>query len=150
MRAPRVWTDVEPLALPRLRLARLRPPAVRRWRRQRSRCRAHNDVRTLGRRQDGHDRARGDRRCVWGLLGHHLGRTKRLHLTSPDIYCYACDDAKLDPQLAKHLANFGIEVATQTKTEKSMTELVRPTACGCEVSSLIMSSNAASGAEPQL
>ncbi|KAL8283622.1 hypothetical protein RQP46_005417 [Phenoliferia psychrophenolica] len=40
-----------------------------------------------------------------------------------DVYCYACDDAKLDPQLAKHLANFGIEVATQTKTEKSMTEL---------------------------
>ncbi|KAK4702423.1 ubiquitin carboxyl-terminal hydrolase 5/13, partial [Phenoliferia sp. Uapishka_3] len=40
-----------------------------------------------------------------------------------DVYCYACDDAKLDPSLAKHLANFGIEVATQTKTEKSMTEL---------------------------
>ena len=43
-----------------------------------------------------------------------------------DVYCYSCDDAKLDPLLAKHLGNFGIEVASQTKTEKSMTELVRP------------------------
>lgn len=41
-----------------------------------------------------------------------------------DVYCYSCDDAKLDPLLAKHLGNFGIEVASQTKTEKSMTELV--------------------------
>lgn len=40
------------------------------------------------------------------------------------MYCYSCDDAKLDPLLAKHLGNFGIEVASQTKTEKSMTELV--------------------------
>jgi ubiquitin carboxyl-terminal hydrolase 5/13 len=45
---------------------------------------------------------------------------------SADVYCYACDDARLDPHLAKHLSNFGIEVASQSKTEKSMTELVRP------------------------
>ena len=41
-----------------------------------------------------------------------------------DIYCYSCNDAKLDPELAAHLAVFGINVQTQTKTEKSMTELV--------------------------
>lgn len=41
-----------------------------------------------------------------------------------DIYCYTCNDAKTDPELALHLANFGINVQTQTKTEKSMTELV--------------------------
>jgi len=41
-----------------------------------------------------------------------------------DIYCYVCNDAQLDPDLAKHLANFGIRVEAQTKTEKSMTELV--------------------------
>lgn len=41
-----------------------------------------------------------------------------------DIYCYICDDAKLDPDLAFHLGTFGIEVLGQTKTEKSMTELV--------------------------
>ncbi|EPQ61322.1 ubiquitinyl hydrolase [Gloeophyllum trabeum ATCC 11539] len=40
-----------------------------------------------------------------------------------DIYCYECNDAKLDPDLARHLRNFGINVETQTKTEKSMTEL---------------------------
>ena len=42
-----------------------------------------------------------------------------------DIYCYQCNDAKEDPNLAVHLASFGINVQTQTKTEKSMTELVR-------------------------
>ncbi|VDC03208.1 unnamed protein product [Peniophora sp. CBMAI 1063] len=40
-----------------------------------------------------------------------------------DIYCYICDDAKTDPELPAHLAAFGINVASQTKTEKSMTEL---------------------------
>ncbi|KAL1916406.1 uncharacterized protein VTP21DRAFT_5597 [Calcarisporiella thermophila] len=40
-----------------------------------------------------------------------------------DIYCYACDDAKIDNDLAVHLANFGINVANLQKTEKSMTEL---------------------------
>lgn len=40
-----------------------------------------------------------------------------------DIYCYICNDAKQDPELAAHLATFGINVQTQTKTEKSMTEL---------------------------
>ncbi|KAK2460221.1 hypothetical protein APHAL10511_007756 [Amanita phalloides] len=40
-----------------------------------------------------------------------------------DIYCYACNDARLDPELTEHLANFGINVAAQKKTEKSMTEL---------------------------
>jgi ubiquitin carboxyl-terminal hydrolase 5/13 len=42
-----------------------------------------------------------------------------------DIYCYLCNDARVDPHLSKHLANFGIEVSEQKKTEKSMTELVR-------------------------
>lgn len=41
-----------------------------------------------------------------------------------DIYCYICNDSKLDPDLALHLSTFGINVQTQQKTEKSMTELV--------------------------
>ncbi len=41
-----------------------------------------------------------------------------------DIYCYLCNDTKLDPYLGKHLANFGINVGSQQKTEKSITELV--------------------------
>ncbi|GAA5894063.1 hypothetical protein JCM8208_002337 [Rhodotorula glutinis] len=42
---------------------------------------------------------------------------------SADVYCYACDDARVDLDIAKHLSTFGIEVASQKKTEKSMTEL---------------------------
>ena len=40
-----------------------------------------------------------------------------------DVYCYACDDARIDPSLAEHLALFGMQVAQLQKTEKSMTEL---------------------------
>ncbi|KAI6026542.1 hypothetical protein BKA83DRAFT_4244774 [Pisolithus microcarpus] len=40
-----------------------------------------------------------------------------------DIYCYACNDARIDPDLPTHLATFGINVASQKKSEKSMTEL---------------------------
>ncbi|KXN86253.1 Ubiquitin carboxyl-terminal hydrolase 14 [Leucoagaricus sp. SymC.cos] len=42
---------------------------------------------------------------------------------SADIYCYVCDDAKQDPEIAAHLASFGINVQTLSKTEKTMTEL---------------------------
>ncbi|KAF8628847.1 hypothetical protein AX17_005907 [Amanita inopinata Kibby_2008] len=40
-----------------------------------------------------------------------------------DIYCYACNDAKIDPDIATHLSTFGITLHTMKKTEKSMTEL---------------------------
>ncbi|KAJ1815368.1 ubiquitin C-terminal hydrolase Ubp14 [Coemansia sp. RSA 2598] len=40
-----------------------------------------------------------------------------------DAYCYACDDNKMDPNLASHLAAFGINVSAQQKTEKSVAEL---------------------------
>ncbi|KAJ7172145.1 hypothetical protein C8R46DRAFT_1084933 [Mycena filopes] len=40
-----------------------------------------------------------------------------------DIYCYKCNDARLDPDLAQHLSVFGINVKTAQKTEKSMTEM---------------------------
>jgi ubiquitin carboxyl-terminal hydrolase 5/13 len=42
-----------------------------------------------------------------------------------DVYCYQCDDSKTDLELASHLATFGINVLTQEKTQKTMTELVR-------------------------
>lgn len=45
-------------------------------------------------------------------------------ITRVDAYCYACDESRVDPELATHLKNVGINVASQTKTEKSMTELV--------------------------
>ncbi|GAA5968215.1 hypothetical protein JCM11641_003774 [Rhodosporidiobolus odoratus] len=70
-----------------------------------------------------------------GGNGHALGHTQETgHAVavkmgtiepdgSADVYCYACDDARIDPDISKHLATFGIEVAEQKKTEKSMTEL---------------------------
>ncbi|KAK2861396.1 hypothetical protein FQN49_004244 [Arthroderma sp. PD_2] len=42
---------------------------------------------------------------------------------SADIYCYTCNDEKTDPELAHHLAHWGINIAEQEKTEKSLTEL---------------------------
>ncbi|KAG0141602.1 hypothetical protein CROQUDRAFT_110388 [Cronartium quercuum f. sp. fusiforme G11] len=42
---------------------------------------------------------------------------------SADLYCYHCDDARTDSKLQQHLAHFGIEIAKQEKTERSMTEL---------------------------
>ena len=40
-----------------------------------------------------------------------------------DIYCYACDEERVDPELVNHLANWGINIADRVKTEKSVTEL---------------------------
>ncbi|KAI9270887.1 hypothetical protein BY458DRAFT_436115 [Sporodiniella umbellata] len=40
-----------------------------------------------------------------------------------DVYCYSCDDPKIDQDLATHLAHWDINVEHQSKTEKSMTEL---------------------------
>lgn len=53
----------------------------------------------------------------------HYAITMPLVDKFPDIYCYICNDAKVDLELASHLATFGINVQTLTKTEKSMTEL---------------------------
>lgn len=40
-----------------------------------------------------------------------------------DIYCYACDDERTDPELVAHLQNWGIDIADRVKTEQSMTEM---------------------------
>ena len=40
-----------------------------------------------------------------------------------DIYCYACNDERTDPEIAAHLAHWGINIAEREKTEKSLTEL---------------------------
>lgn len=39
------------------------------------------------------------------------------------IHCYDCDDEVLDNKLGEHLGKLGIEIQSQTKTEKSTTEL---------------------------
>ncbi|RKP37734.1 hypothetical protein BJ085DRAFT_19656 [Dimargaris cristalligena] len=40
-----------------------------------------------------------------------------------DVYCYLCDDERTDPDLADHLAAFGINIDHVHKTDKSMAEL---------------------------
>lgn len=40
-----------------------------------------------------------------------------------DIYCYKCDDEKLDENLGEHLAHWGINLAEREKTERSLTEM---------------------------
>ncbi|EAT89615.2 hypothetical protein SNOG_02884 [Parastagonospora nodorum SN15] len=40
-----------------------------------------------------------------------------------DIYCYACDEERVDPALPDHLAHWGINIKDRVKTEKSLTEM---------------------------
>ncbi|KAL2149076.1 hypothetical protein VTH82DRAFT_1762 [Thermothelomyces myriococcoides] len=40
-----------------------------------------------------------------------------------DVYCYVCDEERIDDNLGAHLANWGIILAERQKTEKSLTEL---------------------------
>lgn len=42
---------------------------------------------------------------------------------SADVFCYTCSDEIKDPSLKEHLAHWGINIAEQEKTEKSLTEL---------------------------
>ena len=42
---------------------------------------------------------------------------------SADIFCYKCNEERVDPNLASHLAHWGINIAEQEKTEKSLTEM---------------------------
>lgn len=42
---------------------------------------------------------------------------------SADIYCYKCNEERTDPELANHLAHWGIYLAGREKTEKSLMEM---------------------------
>lgn len=42
---------------------------------------------------------------------------------SADVYCYKCDDERIDTELAAHLAHWGIKIADREKTEKSLMEM---------------------------
>jgi ubiquitin carboxyl-terminal hydrolase 5/13 len=42
---------------------------------------------------------------------------------SADVYCYTCDEERVDEDLGAHLANWGIILAERQKTEKSLTEM---------------------------
>ena len=40
-----------------------------------------------------------------------------------DVYCYKCDDERIDTELSSHLSHWGINIAEREKTEKSLTEM---------------------------
>ncbi|KAK4194816.1 putative ubiquitin carboxyl-terminal hydrolase [Triangularia verruculosa] len=40
-----------------------------------------------------------------------------------DVYCYTCDEERVDDSLGAHLANWGIILSERQKTEKSLTEM---------------------------
>ena len=40
-----------------------------------------------------------------------------------DVYCYACDEERIDEDLGPHLAHWGIILAERQKTEKSLMEM---------------------------
>lgn len=42
---------------------------------------------------------------------------------SADIYCYKCNEERVDPNLAEHLSHWGINLAGREKTEKSLMEM---------------------------
>ncbi|KAI1320770.1 ubiquitin carboxyl-terminal hydrolase 14 [Xylariaceae sp. FL0255] len=57
---------------------------------------------------------------------HHAVAVKLGSITpegSADVYCYQCDEERLDSDLAPHLAHWGVILADQVKTEKSLTEM---------------------------
>lgn len=59
------------------------------------------------------------------LTGHAVA-VKLGSITSDgtaDVYCYACDEERIDENLGTHLANWGILLAERQKTEKSLMEM---------------------------
>ncbi|KAI0867906.1 ubiquitin carboxyl-terminal hydrolase 14 [Hypoxylon argillaceum] len=57
---------------------------------------------------------------------HHAVAVKLGSITpegSADVYCYQCDEERLDSDLSPHLAHWGVILAEQVKTEKSLTEM---------------------------
>lgn len=61
-----------------------------------------------------------------GTQAHHPVAVKLGSLTADgtaDVYCYECNEERVDPELTDHLGHWGIDVAGRQKTEKSLVEL---------------------------
>jgi ubiquitin carboxyl-terminal hydrolase 5/13 len=57
---------------------------------------------------------------------HHAVAVKLGSITpdgTADVYCYQCDEERVDENLGTHLAHWGIMLAERQKTEKSLTEM---------------------------
>lgn len=82
---------------------------------------------SCGRAQFGGGGGNGHALAHYEATGH--GVALKLGTITPegggDVYCYACNEERVDGELKEHCGTFGILLAEQVKTEKSMTELVR-------------------------
>lgn len=79
-----------------------------------------------GRSQFGSDVKGHGHALAHGTEAHHPVAVKLGSISSEgtaDIYCYSCNDERIDSELQAHLANFGINLADREKTEKSLTEM---------------------------
>lgn len=78
-----------------------------------------------GRQQFGGIKGNGHAMEHAAVTGH--GVAVKLGSITPegtaDVYCYTCDDERIDNDLGTHLAHWGIILADRQKTEKSLTEL---------------------------
>ncbi|KAG0242490.1 ubiquitin carboxyl-terminal hydrolase-like protein [Mortierella sp. GBAus27b] len=78
-----------------------------------------------GRQQYGGTGGNGHGLAHYETTGH--GIACKLGTITPegtaDIYCYHCNEERSDDQLGVHLARFGIQVESQQKTIKTLTEL---------------------------
>ncbi|GHJ87626.1 hypothetical protein NliqN6_4028 [Naganishia liquefaciens] len=78
-----------------------------------------------GRQQFGGIGGNGHALQHFSATGHGVG--VKLGTITPegggDVYCYTCDDSRIDPDLPRHLEHFGMSVVDMRKTDKSMTEL---------------------------
>lgn len=78
-----------------------------------------------GRQQFGGVGGNGHALKHFEATGHAIG--VKLGTITPegggDIYCYICNEPRIDPELPTHLKHLNIEVLGQVKTEKTMTEL---------------------------
>lgn len=57
---------------------------------------------------------------------HHAVAVKLGSITpdgTADVYCYKCDEERVDDNLGMHLSHWGIILAERQKTEKSLTEM---------------------------
>lgn len=57
---------------------------------------------------------------------HHPVAVKLGSITpdgTADVYCYQCDEERVDDKLGEHLSHWGIMLAERHKTEKSLTEM---------------------------
>ncbi len=82
---------------------------------------------TCGNLSCGRKETGGNRHAIEHYKKTHHPLVVKTGTITPDgeasLYCYACDNDVKDENLAEHLRNLGIDISTQRKTDKTVTEL---------------------------